>query len=618
MLKELLVVDDEPKICRALTVLFEERGVHVVTAPSAREALEQITRVQAEVVLLDLKLPDGSGLDVLSKIKEQFPQLRVVVISALANPATIHEAFQRGASGYLTKPFDFDQCFFAAMGIEAVDLTLVRPDPQALARVPRAVAEQYRVVPIRWEQDQLQLALTDPLDEPRLEALRAALHCPIHPVAAIGGDLGEVIARWYRADSTPRAIPEESDTSSSPASAERPVSPTEASVGAKLFEGLLRNAQKHRATDLHLGLSAQGPWMRYRIDGQLVDAPVPDRLIVQYAALLDRMKALAHLDASQRHLPQQGRLKLHLSAGELDLRVSFLPTPLGENVAIRLLSPSQLLPLNELGLSPEQHQRLETILGKSSGLALVTGPSKSGLSTTLYTVLAHLARTHTNIITLEDPIERDLPRLTQVQVQPHLGLTFANGLRAALRHDPDVLMVGELADRDTTALAVRAALSGRLVVAALHTPNAASAITRLLDFEIEPFLICSALTGVLSQRLVRRLCPSCRQSVSVEPAQLASLGLVVPEAQAAVPVWQARGCAACGQSGYQGCVGLFELLTIDHQLRSLILKRTPTAQLAQSAASRGMHRLWQTGWEHVRSGITSPQELLRVLPSEPK
>jgi general secretion pathway protein E len=307
-----------------------------------------------------------------------------------------------------------------------------------------------------------------------------------------------------------------------------------------------------------------------------------------------------------------------LETGELDVRVSFLPTPMGENVAIRLLYASQLLPLGQLGLGEDQRQPLETILGKSSGLVLITGPSKSGISTSLYAVLAYLARTHTNIITLEDPIERDLPKLTQVQVQPHLGLTFANGLRAALRHDPDVLMIGELMDRETTTLAVRAALSGRLVIAALHTPNAASAITRLLDFDIEPFLICSALMGVLSQRLVRRLCPACRQSVSVEPAQLASLGLVVPEAQAAVQVWQARGCGQCGQSGYQGCIGLFELLTVDHQLRSLILKRTPTAQLAQSAAARGMRRLWHAGWEHVRCGATSPQELLRVLPSEPR
>jgi type II secretory ATPase GspE/PulE/Tfp pilus assembly ATPase PilB-like protein len=610
--KELLVIDDEPVLCRALGALFAKKGFRVTTATTAHEALERLSQ-SPDVVLLDLKLPDGSGLDLLSRLRARFPDLRVIVISALADQSTIREAFERGATEYLPKPFDFDRCFYVAMGFETVDLRRVEPEFEALARVPAVVALRYRALPVAWREGALNVALSDPLDADRLNELKVLLKCEIRPLAAVGGDLREAIRRSYRlkdgesAPAAPAAPPPPARTESGPVSGTM-----------ELIQALVRHAHANRASDLHLGIGPKGPWIRERIDGMLADVPVAPHFADAYRVVVSTLKGMAGLDVAEHRLPQQGRVAFEVEGTKLDLRLSIVPTEHAEHVAIRLIEPSRVLPLEQLGMTEDQRLDLATpLLAKATGLVLVTGPAGSGRSTTLYTFLAKINTGRTNIVTVEDPVECELAGITQIPVGLSAGLTMADGLRAALAHDPDVLMVGELPDRETATLAVRTALTGHLVLSTLPTVDASSAITRLLDLDTEPFFLCSGVSAIISQRLVRKICRQCREPYEVEGASLVHLGVPVPkQGGETVQVWRGKGCAACRNTGYNGRTGIFEVLVVDHQIRSLIIKRTSGAQIRQSAASRGMLTLNRALWQKVLSGETSIEELIRTLPPE--
>ncbi len=612
--RELLVIDDEPMLCKALGALFTEKGFRVTTAGTAREALDRVGTMKVDVVLLDLKLPDGSGLDVLSTLKARFPNLRVVVISGIADEPMIQEAMQRGASDYLAKPFDFDHCFYVAMGLETVDLSSAKPEPEALARVDAGLAKQQRVLPLRWDGTSLHAAVDGPLDAETLETLRAQLGCPVIPVAVTAGDLDQAIRRCYANGHGTTAA------STKPAAVVMPAGPPAAVKAPNEVTGLIHELIVHayttRATDLHLGTSFAGPWVRERIDGALSDVPVSSKFVRGHRQVFSAIKGLAKLEPAEQGLPQQGRFGFDLDGIRLDVRVSVLPTAEGESLAVRLKEASRILPLDQLGLLEEQQQQLAALLSKTAGLLLVTGPSGSGKSTTLYTCLAKLNTGRVNIITVEDQVEQVLPGLTQIPVQTRTGLTFADGLRSIADHDPDVVMVGEMSNQETASLTVRTALTGHLVLSTLYTNDASSAVTRLLDLGIEPFFLCQTLSGVLAQRLVRKLCVACREPSDVEASSLVPLGIAVPRKAGAVRLWRPRGCKRCRQTGYHGRTGVFELLAVDHHIRSLMIRRTSGAQIRQSAMSRGMVSLAHAFWRKVATGETSLAELSRILPPE--
>jgi len=614
---ELLVVDDEPKISEALRAFFEEKGFRVSTAPTIQAALRQFEHTPADVVLLDVRLPDGSGLDLLSILKNRAPHVRAIIMSCLADQQTMEEALHRGASRYLTKPFEFGQCFYAAMGIDTVDVSEVAVDADALTRVPATVARRYHVLPIRFHDETLQLAMADPFDVQRLDELAMLLGSTIEPLAILEGDLAEAIQRWYGvgASLSKCALTQATERPPQGTSLQSTQDALEEVDGVtRLVNDLVQQAYTHRATDLHLGVGQDGPWIRERIDGVLYEVPVAQTLAPLYTSVISRVKVMASLDIAEHRLPQDGRVWFALGATRLDLRLSLMPTPHGESLAIRLLEPSRLLQLEQLGMSEEQRVALKPLFAKPTGLLLVTGPTGSGKSTSLYTFLSQLNTGRVHIVTIEDPIEHELPGITQIQVQPKIGMTFATGLRSILRHDPDVIMVGEIRDQETANLAVRAALTGHLVLSTLHTNDAASGITRLIDLGIEPFLLCSTLNGILSQRLIRTLCHACRTSAAVDVKSLTLTGLPGTPASGTVPCWHAKGCKRCRETGYLGRTGVFELLLVDHHIRSLLLKRTSSVQLRQSAMARGMQTLWQAGWQHVQDGSTSLDELARVLP----
>ena len=365
----------------------------------------------------------------------------------------------------------------------------------------------------------------------------------------------------------------------------------------RMINALLTQAVRQAASDIHIEPYERHSVVRFRRDGVLVDVAQPHRAL--HAAMASRIKIMASLDIAEKRLPQDGRIALRLAGRQVDVRVSTLPTTHGERIVLRLLDKgSGQRGLESLGMAADTRGTFETLLREPHGILLVTGPTGSGKSTTLYAALQAMDARTLNIVTVEDPVEYDLPGVGQLQVNSRIDLSFAKALRAILRQDPDVIMIGEIRDLETAQIAVQASLTGHLVLATLHTNDAASAVTRLVDMGVEPFLLASTLRGVLAQRLVRKLCPDCRQ-----PAAPAST----------TPGWEAGRCAHCGHSGYRGRAGIYELLVVDEGLRRLIHDGADEDRLRAHAHAAGMHSLHEDGLRHVASGLTSAAELQRVI-----
>jgi general secretion pathway protein E len=371
---------------------------------------------------------------------------------------------------------------------------------------------------------------------------------------------------------------------------------------------LIREAYQARASDIHLESTRDGLTARFRVDGVLMELPSPPKGL--QAAVVSRVKLLAELDIAERRAPQDGRIRVRLEERELDLRVSTVPTLYGESVVLRLLDRGgRPVGLDELGMAPETLDAFRRLAEKPHGILLATGPTGSGKTTTLYAALGLRQRSAEKIITVEDPVEYHLEGVTQVPVNVKAGMTFAGALRSILRQDPDVLMVGEMRDGETTAVAVQAALTGHLVFSTLHTNDAASAVTRLVDLKVERYLIAATLEGVLAQRLVRRICPDCRESYRPDPGVVA---LLAQQPVGRVTLQRGRGCPACRNTGYRGRTGLFELLLVTDDMKQALVASPSSGALRSIAQAQGMVTLRQDGWRKVQAGVTTVQEVLRV------
>lgn len=374
----------------------------------------------------------------------------------------------------------------------------------------------------------------------------------------------------------------------------------------RLINALLGEALREGASDLHFELFESRSSVRFRIDGQLRDVIAPQRGL--HAAMVSRIKVMAGLDIAEKRLPQDGRIGLRVAGHPVDVRVSTLPTGHGERVVLRLLDKSAgRLNLEKLGMQPKTLAKLQSMLAQPHGILLVTGPTGSGKTTTLYAALSGMDSVNSNIMTVEDPIEYDLDGVGQIQVNPRIEMTFTRALRSILRQDPDVIMIGEIRDIDTAQIAVQASLTGHMVLATLHTNDAPSAMTRLVDMGIEPFLLASSTVGVLAQRLARRLCPHCKKPYQADASEQAMLG-----AKEALTLYQAVGCAECNQSGYRGRTGLYELMSVDEVLRSVIHEGADEMKIRAQASAQGMISLREDGFLRVIEGETTLEEVLRV------
>jgi general secretion pathway protein E len=373
----------------------------------------------------------------------------------------------------------------------------------------------------------------------------------------------------------------------------------------------LQQAIKEKASDIHVEAYKDDLAVRMRLDGILYTVLKPPKRL--HPQIVSRIKIMGGLDIAEKRLPQDGRISLKTAGREIDVRVSTIPTTFGERVVMRLLDKSRnLIGLGQIGMSEEVLKSLHGVLELSNGIVLVTGPTGSGKTTTLYSALAEINTEQKNVITVEDPVEYQIKGIGQMQVNPNIGLTFADGLRAILRQDPDVIMVGEIRDNETASIAVQSSLTGHLVFSTLHTNDSASAITRLVDIGIEPFLISSSLEAVLAQRLVRVLCSECREETKLTSAQLESLGLPKGKHRLGAKIYKPVGCPACMNSGYKGRTGIYEFLEIDDNIRSLIIKGADSNQIMSHAKNAGVKNLRDDGFEKVLSGITSIDEVLRV------
>ncbi len=386
---------------------------------------------------------------------------------------------------------------------------------------------------------------------------------------------------------------------------------SEASV-VKFVNQIMREALMERATDIHFEPVNDGLRIRYRVDGMLHEVPVPALIARLQDSVVARLKIMSHLDIAERRLPQDGRIALEFEGQPIDVRVATIPTVTGENVSLRLLG-QQKFTFERLGIDGIHREQVEKLLAKPNGIILITGPTGSGKSTSLYTFLTALNTEARRIVTIEDPVENKLPGVLQIAVRPEIELTFARGLRAILRGDPNVVMIGEMRDLETAEIAIRAALTGHLVFSTLHTNDAIGGITRLIDMGIEPFLVASSVRAFIAQRLVRRLCEECKAPASHPGEYLSQLGFNLPPGQT---IYKACGCDACRQTGYQGRTAIFEIVMISPRLQEMIAKQEAQSDLLAVAVEEGMQHLRENGWARVLDGVTTVEEVLRVTAEE--
>ncbi len=503
------------------------------------------------------------------------------------------------------------------IGVEFANLKSLNIPMEAIGRIPAKLASHYKVMPVRLENNTLSVAMTKPLDIHTLDELSLSLDAKIKPVLAAEKDILEAIRKYYGVGAdTLEQMMGNIHTTQAPGTKVKDLEDADEDASiSKFFNQILLEAYKDKASDIHIEPFEEQLKVRYRVDGVLYDAQVPQNIKHFKDSINSRIKILSNLNIAEKRLPQDGRFNVRVGDVDLDLRVSFLPSAFGESVVIRLLSSTRLYSFDEFGLSKDEQDILERMIHKPHGIIFITGPTGSGKSTTLYSCLAKINTVHKKIITIEDPIEYQLPGIIQIQINPRIGLTFASGLRSMLRHDPDIMMVGEVRDFETAEIAIRIALTGHLVLSTLHTNDAASAVTRLLDMGIEQFLIASSVNCLIAQRLVRRVCPKCRTTVFVDPQMLREFG-VHEKNLVDITAYEGQGCEACRFTGYVGRESIFEFLIITDEIRNLILARVSATQIKQKAVEQGMKTLRQNGWEKIKRGITTVSEVIGVTKEE--
>ncbi len=504
-----------------------------------------------------------------------------------------------------------------SLGAPYMKLGDLKPSPALLEMIPAPVAEHFRVIPVSQDLAGIRVAISDPLDIDTLDELRRLLQVDVEPVVASAKEIDRAYNRIYGiGGATMSELAEESrqrgvDDVVLDSNIDIEDMAEDASI-VKFVNQVIQEAFRDRATDIHIEPMEKDLRIRYRIDGMLYEAPIPPSIKRFQAAIISRVKIMADLNIAERRLPQDGKIKIRMGESEFDLRVSTVPTPYGESIAIRILSrDSELCTLERLGFDPRHQDMMRQMIQKPHGIIFITGPTGSGKSTTLYASLTEINTMDLKIITIEDPIEYRIPGVTQIQVNPQIDLTFARVLRTILRQDPDVIMVGETRDPETAQITIQTALTGHLVFSTLHTNDAAGAVTRLEDMGVEPFLIASSVEGILAQRLVRVLCPECKQSHRPEEHMISHMQVYGIDTDR-VAFKRNVGCEKCRYTGFRGRTALVELVRMNEKLRRIIVGGAAANIIKSEAMRQGMRPIRFNGWEKVMAGATTIDEVLRV------
>src|SRR5271154_917898 len=511
----------------------------------------------------------------------------------------------------------FVQKLAAALGWPFLDLPKLSIATEARNKLSTKIAFQYSVLPTAMENNTLQVVVSDPFDAAMMNAVKFDAHMPVQFALAPKIEIEKALKRYYGVGAETLDEMGENDTMELEITRDKEITEDdqEASV-IKFVNQIIWEAFKDRATDIHFEPAEDELRIRYRIDGILHQTPMPPQLKRYQASLISRIKVMSGMNIAEKRLPQDGRINVRIKGEEIDIRVSTVPTVYGESVSLRLLTRGKIfLGMEKLGFDPIEEARIREIIVKPHGILLVTGPTGSGKSTSLYAFLATINSVTKRIITIEEPVEYELKGISQIAVRRDIGLTFAMGLRHILRQDPNVIMVGEIRDLETAEIAIRASLTGHLVFSTLHTNDAPSAFTRLIDMGIEPFLVASSVEAIMAQRLVRNICPHCKTEQKVEKSYLRRIGFPPAELETA-QFWRGVGCEECRQFGYQGRQGIYELLILNEAMRPLILGRAAASTIAQKAIEQGMRTLRTDGWNKVKTGKTTIEEVLRVTQIE--
>jgi general secretion pathway protein E len=484
-------------------------------------------------------------------------------------------------------------------------------------KVPARTALRYHLVPLQQDEKALQVAFYDPFDLLARQTVASSVEQPVSYSMATRAQILQALRQGYGIGAeTFEAILEGRSEEELAIDVRQETNvldldDSEASV-VKFVNQILREALEQRATDIHVEPLQDGLRIRYRIDGVLHEIPVPPNISVLQASVISRLKIMAHLDIAERRLPQDGRINLELEGQPIDVRVATIPSVAGESISLRLLGQERFT-FDRLGLDSESQTKIRQLLAIPNGIVLLTGPTGCGKSTTLYTFLSHLNTKERRIVTIEDPVEYKLPGVIQIAVKPEINLTFANGLRSILRGDPNVIMVGEMRDRETSEFAIRGALTGHLVFSTLHTNDAIGGITRLVDMGIEPFLVANAVRCFIAQRLVRVLCRYCKKSTEHSDEYLRKIGFPPEYAHL---IMGSFGCEQCRQTGYEGRAAIFEVCMVSQKLQDLITQQRPASILRAVATEEGMVPLRAYGWKKVGEGVTTIEEVLRVTSAD--
>ena len=498
------------------------------------------------------------------------------------------------------------------LSIPVIDLSNHTIAPDLLTIIPSKVVHRYRLFPVARENGHLRVATANAFDLYAFDELRMLTGMKVEPVLATEADIQRVIKQHYGVggQTIEAMVGDDLEVVSATSEDDKDlIEMAQEATVVKLVNEILLEAIRDRASDVHIEPYENDLRIRYRIDGVLHTTTVPPQIRRFQAAIVSRIKILSNLNIAEHRLPQDGGFKIRAHNKEIDLRVSIIPTAFGSAVVMRILDKSSaLLSLHDLGMADEALAGFEKLINQPYGIILVTGPTGSGKTTTLYSALNSVKSDKVKVLTVEDPIEYHLDGINQVQINPKIGLTFASGLRSFLRHDPDVILVGEIRDLETAEVAINASLTGHLVFSTLHTNDAATANTRLLDMGVEPFLVSSAIGGVLAQRLIRKICPDCCEEFKPDASKLP------PDFnyQSGDKLCRGVGCRECRHSGYRGRFGIFELLSMNDELRELVVHRASIGKVMEAACRNGLKRMREDGWAKVRRGETTVEEVARV------
>jgi type IV pilus assembly protein PilB len=514
--------------------------------------------------------------------------------------------------GYIRER-DLVRALAEQVGLEFVDLTEYRIDAAATALLPEALCRRYRALPIGEEDGKLLVAMSDPANVYALDDIRTITGREVRPVVGTANDVERAIAKFSGMGERVEALASEAaEALDEDVSLREVEAAIEDAPIVKLVQAIMTQAAADRASDVHIEPTEKDVRVRFRVDGVLHEVMHSPKSI--QGGLISRLKVMGDLDIAEKRVPQDGRVSLRVNDRSLDLRLATLPTVNGEKIVIRILDKSNaMLRLSELGLLRDSFDRYEQSFRKPYGAILVTGPTGSGKSTTLYATLNIVNQSDRHIVTVEDPVEYRLPGVNQIQVNPKAGLTFASALRSILRADPDIILIGEIRDRETAMIAVESALTGHLVMSSLHTNDAPSAITRLIEMEVETFLVASAIDCVVAQRLARRLCERCKKGYVPEPRELLEAGYPEERVPDIVELFRPTGCGACSNTGYRGRVGLYEVMQMSEEIERLTVDRSSSDSVKAVAVEQGMKTLRDDGLEKAASGVTSIEEIARVV-----